>query len=1126
MLQDPIYAKIEERLAGHLDHEVFELCAVDLLRPVYPGLVPIRGGDDAGMDGAIPTDGPRLPLVTTTSSDVIGNLTRNLERYRERGGEAQAAVVATSERLTGRRQQNLEDRAQEFGFVLRGIHDGDDFALQLHGNPQWRRKLLGIPGDLPALSTVPRSPRPWGDLRLLGRDEETNWLREGEGDLALFGQPGSGKTAVLLDLALEGEGLFVVTDDVARIADGVRELQPPLLFLDDAHRNPELLLKLRRVREEMEAEFRIVATAWPSEEDRARVLGNLSIPESASLELSLLPRKEIAEVIQGAGLTGGERLIGEIVDQAAGRPGLAVTLARLCLRDGVGELVEGKFLLRDIRRALTEVAGEGAIATLGVFALGGRAGVPVQAVAGALDKPIDDAWELVTRVAAGGILRQMGHSTLAVVPEVLRAALLRAVFFEGPPTLPVGDFLDVIQDWGSAAAALARAKLRDVEVPDPLVQHLLEVSERRCPPMAYRNRDAWETYAYSGPEAVEWLLDRHPEHLGLVSRPALIHRPSRAIPLLLTAAVGDERKLQSAPDHPLRRIEDWVRSAPPSRGMAVERRYALLDSLVEWADRADADADVILRSVRIVFDPEYRSASTDPITRENLTLRSAYLTPDELDALMDRWPAALELISAVGLRSVDVVDPMVRRWAFPTGRPGAVTDESREAAKAGAARMLAELVAVEPDSLGVMAWARRMADVARLDVDLDGRTDPDFEILCPSRHTAENFRARLQQQTEAARELGERWAADSPDEVAQRLAHYEREADRGKLRPPHLAGQAALAIVEAVVDPVPWIRSLVDAKASAHLVHPFLQTVRRERSGLRDIWTLLSTDERYRQLLVETALRMEDPPTGIESAAFDWLEGREQIVETLCLRDEVPIPTLQKLLTHSLPGVAAAAAEGLWGRRTEEGIPSALHDAWRGAVVKHVKSHHVLKDVFATQPDIATDWIRARIDEDPLSMNRMREMLSSAADALDRISREALIEELPEHVWPSGFLRRLVAGDTALYRSLLDRDDLESIHLDPLEGRPSERWIALARTALDAGYSPESVAKATRGYGMTWSGNESKMWRSWVKDYAILEEHDDPRIEEVGRIGREWAEAQVEAAQRREHREAVTGLLR
>jgi len=77
MIRDPFYQDIIQGLKGRLAPELFEQCAADLLRNTYPGLVPISGGSDAGMDGAISdAEGVAFPLVATTQEDVIGNLTR------------------------------------------------------------------------------------------------------------------------------------------------------------------------------------------------------------------------------------------------------------------------------------------------------------------------------------------------------------------------------------------------------------------------------------------------------------------------------------------------------------------------------------------------------------------------------------------------------------------------------------------------------------------------------------------------------------------------------------------------------------------------------------------------------------------------------------------------------------------------------------------------------------------------------------------------------------------------------------------------------------------------------------------------------------------------------------------
>ena len=75
---------------------------------MYPRLVPVTGGGDAGMDGAIGNRRRRVtPLIVTTAANVLGNLTGSLESYRRTGGRATEAVLATSRALTPRKRRNL-----------------------------------------------------------------------------------------------------------------------------------------------------------------------------------------------------------------------------------------------------------------------------------------------------------------------------------------------------------------------------------------------------------------------------------------------------------------------------------------------------------------------------------------------------------------------------------------------------------------------------------------------------------------------------------------------------------------------------------------------------------------------------------------------------------------------------------------------------------------------------------------------------------------------------------------------------------------------------------------------------------------------------------------------------------
>ncbi len=225
MIRDPFYRQIITRLNSDLDHDLFEECAVDLIRHDFPNIVLIRGGADSGMDGAISDlQGRAFPLISTTGKNVIGNLTRNLKSYLKNNGPRRKAVLATSQNLTQRKRNNLETRAEELGFSLIQIYDQNTLARRLYQSPEWCVELLGLTGEPSALSVIPLSKRPLIEHDLIGRDEDFSWLTKTEGDKLLVGQPGSGKTFLLYQFAIKGYGLFVVNDNLGSIAAGVKRV--------------------------------------------------------------------------------------------------------------------------------------------------------------------------------------------------------------------------------------------------------------------------------------------------------------------------------------------------------------------------------------------------------------------------------------------------------------------------------------------------------------------------------------------------------------------------------------------------------------------------------------------------------------------------------------------------------------------------------------------------------------------------------------------------------------------------------------------------------------------------------------------------------------------------------------
>jgi hypothetical protein len=245
MFRDPLYRQIRRGLRELKDGDAFELCANDLLGKIFPSLAPREGGDDAGLDGLITKeDKSSIQLICTTGEDVLGNLSGSIESNLKKGGKSHACILATSQRLTNPKKRTLEERANKLGRPLIQIYDQAGMAQLLYRDARWLKELLGLTGDPPPLSVFPITSRPLFDVPPLGRDDDLAKFANLAQDFVLVGQPGSGKTHLLFTAAKKFKGRFVVDEDRALVADGVRTIQPRFLIVDDAHSRLDFLKRL------------------------------------------------------------------------------------------------------------------------------------------------------------------------------------------------------------------------------------------------------------------------------------------------------------------------------------------------------------------------------------------------------------------------------------------------------------------------------------------------------------------------------------------------------------------------------------------------------------------------------------------------------------------------------------------------------------------------------------------------------------------------------------------------------------------------------------------------------------------------------------------------------------------
>lgn len=624
-------------------------------------------------------------------------------------------------------------------------------------------------------------------------------------------------------------------------------------------------------------------------------------------------------------------------------------------------------------------------------------------------------------------------------------------------------------------------------------------------------------------------LEARPDLFSSVAPPALDTAPLRILPQLLTRAIGDDRPLNSTLGHPLRTLQDWIKAAVPGEGDAVHRRKILLDALLAWHARGSADEVVCLRALSIVFTPAFEDTERDPVDLSSYTLRFGCLVAGEVAALRSLWSRALPLLHSCGIAHWDSLRELIHHWAYPeSGRGGPASREVAEEMRDFARQMSEDVLAVAGEHPGVRQWVASLA--SRMGWEIDVPVDREFAILFPDRDRGKDLHESFRKQYDAAIALADEWAQETPVVVAERFARFEQAATFVGHRWPVFTEQVAERIAAFVPDPFPWSDALLATAASHAVVGPFLRRALHDAlPGWEDLWEACYRQSRLRGMAILAAVKDEGTSPEILEKALSDLSGLADALGTEALRHELPEHRLRLLLGHPDQRVATEVAWGVWHADPEGSVPEGLRDAWRSAVITGDMEHsYTLRQIFESDPAIASGWLVNRIargsdgywrwpDDDPLP---------SAFGSLDASQRRALLDQLSSESTDVDLVRELVGRDADVFRALLANPRLQAWHLSPLAGEPDGEWIPLAVAALDAGYTAQEVAEAAYGIMPGWEGRESTFWHSWADRFRALEEQEDVRLREVGRIGREDAEASEARAAAAERDREVTGRWR
>lgn len=1106
-MADPLHDDILLALRGPLDDQMFEECAAAQLGRLYPGLVHVPGGSDFGVD-AISDAGPDQMLMTATVSPrVVDNMRRSLRRHVVTDGAARKVLVATSQPIGAAMRRKLEQAAEQEGFRLIQTFDRDWFADVLYHDDHWRRRLLHLSGAVPAVSTIPPSRRGIVDISLIGRTGEMSELRASTGDIVLRGQPGSGKTFLLRALVNEGWGAFLVSTDMTAVANDIRRLSPDRIIIDDAHFAPGLVTSLKQLRRQLDESFAIVATCWPNwpQDPASELDAHTEVP------LGLLTRGEIVEALveQGVRNPDAQALI---LEQARGRIGLATTLAQLALAGFVEDLASGRLILRDLRGAFFGNLPHQSRAALAVLALSGERGLRDEELASAVALSSLELSAALREFASGGLIDSAGNGRLVVVPERLRFGLILDEFFGTVPVLPLATVVASLPEPAAAAFPLIAAAQLGAPVDPGLLIPLVRNGDTRT----------LRAFAAVGPDEAAAALDFSTGSQEVeVADAALGEVPALAVDRLLHLAVGDDRQLHSATDHPLRRLGDWLQQPEDPIG---RRRL-----VVGRATAGGIDPDVAYRAVALALSPGLQWHTVVPGDSLQIELHSSVVREEEIISFADLWHDSVSRLPK-GVDSVGALLSVASDWLMPTRWTLGATVSAvwSRRARQVARHAVRELLDAFGDRPGVRQNLRSCVSQAGAKVAIPG--DADFEAIYPPRESRD-WRRGHKKWAQGATALASRWSELTTADLIDRFNAAHAEA---RFAAVHGWPDCSVAVLRELLDRRTDVPALIRRAARVGLRHDlsvvlFSRLLATHPQGWRTLVLRMLDEPRLWRAAVEASLETTDDERVLAAA----VQRADERFVTLVTFPGVQVRALEMFLDHSDPRLTQAAVMGVWNvyrELLEHDLP--LLERWSAALVAAETDSTFIPSALSAYPDLISPWVENWVDRqvrDRFHREPIPPSLLQSIGALHLEARASLVSRLPARLGSqaNGLIRALVADDIALLRRLFDRPELRSYALAALRGEVNDAWVERARVALDSGVNPTQVVEAAvDGYGDVdaYWGSESERLDPVVRAFEDLASGVSTEHATLGKVGVQIFRRRLVHAQHLERLEQIYGV--
>jgi hypothetical protein len=1159
----------------------FERCACALLQSQYAGLSAVEGGHDFGRDAdiyfpfGVDDTGKRGRLLVTTG-DPAANLRTGLARMREEAVTVDLVVIACLRAVNATQRATLDRICAEDHLDPPHVYARDWFVRQLVREPEWRQRLLGVAGKLGALLERPLAAleQATAEPELVGREterEQLDALTTLGADVVVTGVPGIGKTRLLQEL--NADVRFLELAEPGQVIDDLLQAVPVAVVVDDAHSRPDELRVLRRARQQERLSFSIVATTWP---DRTEDV-TAALPGAHVVPVDLLERTDMDALIQSVGVTG-YRARAVVLRQAEGRPGWALPLCELFVEGRGLDVVTGVAHLLNVERFLRR-ATESQVALDALACVAALRHVPVNELselATVLGVPLATLGGLLDRVARNGLV-EFGSRGWRLQPA-LRAPLIARWFFADPP---MRSWVTLLEAFPDRADDLAGSVVHAAEAGSTMARQVADRWAASLPSPSQWDRitvGIVSEYAaldvdaalfaveharalLDGPRELRHVMGIDLDPLGdaavrLLADAARRHLLPEAVRGLLDRAVLDTRPRHQTPEHPLRVLGDLAKQIDPDFGTDIEIRERLLDSMLEWLGEDPhpkrwATASELMGAV---FSVEVRGTWTDPGAPDTVTWSQGVDTPEHLHRLVSLWDRAEHVLTAhrdtdrrcppqALVPLVDLAGDWLRLAGGFTSGHNSPNAAQIAAGEVGGRKILESLRADLQSVPGLalraqhtiddLSWHDRVPSDPPAPFDID----PDLQDLFASqRHRRpEDYDAELEDRTARVDGLARRLAALGPETGTRRFQELLLQARL--VANHHEGGWTAERMRPHLMDPVRWYEAAARA-GSPPLV----------RAALAQC--LEAGDFELPQAALAAGLNDSDLRTSVISAALDQTEVTDGIalviadlhIEDVWLLDrlfvrDTPDEVLHRLLTHTVPAIAASAALGFAvGQQYGPALPEPWRQKWRTAIrnmrAEELDQHtqwragELLGHLAEHDPDLFEQWLTARLDETrgrgfvaaPEPHDSEHHLARLPQSHRERLARRVGHQPSVGH----NLLTFLIGADRDLAERLLDDgalsiDDL----LDAVRGQRNEILERLAPLLLEHGIPPERIAAAA-GFPTTFVGEESAMHQQMIAYFDDLAMRR-PELIHVAAAGRDQQTRQRDAAAVQERADRVRG---